>query len=375
MTKIRFLSAFAVAALMASPALASEQAEAMSDTTQIAGEVTTAPTVTRVAASATTGLISGRVSAAVSPGGGFAPAGPAGAPGGAPGGAAPGEQGSLGTTSLFASSDISIGPGMSAGGGDRKIGVWVNGSFSDISDDLTSTAFDGSTHSIVGGADYQITDRLLAGVALGYENTDVDTTFNTGNLNTNGFTIAPYAGFVINRYFSFDLSGGYTTLNTDLTRTNPISGATVTGDMDAHRVFGAANLNAYYRINRITLSGRVGYLRVREFQDSFTESDTTFNPRNVVQLGQIRASAQVGMVIGRIEPFISGRWEYDQARTKIVVAAGQEQPDNDRSGVEVGGGIRFALSDRITGSLEGSTHLARDNFDSSSFSGSIRIKF
>jgi outer membrane autotransporter protein len=61
--------------------------------------------------------------------------------------------------------------------------------------------------------------------------------------------------------------------------------------------------------------------------------------------------------------------------TKIRVASGQAKPANDRSGFDFGGGIRFALSDRVSGGVEGTTHLGRDDFDSTSISGNLRIKF
>lgn len=355
MTKFRFLGAVIVAGLIATPAMASDQAE---NTDDQAGIVSAAPSVTRVSVDKTTSLVTGRTADAIGPGIG--------------GGAATVDAGNP----IFAGTDAAaMGEGMSAGGGEGKIGVWLNGSWSDVEDDLSSTAYNGDVYSIVGGADYRFSDRFLAGLALGWESADIDTLFNVGNLESEGFSVAPYAGYVINRYFTADATIGYASGDTDLRRTSPISGSTITGEMDWDRFFAAGNLNGYYQINRFSLSGTVGILWADQSNDSFTESDTTFNPDQDIELGQLRIGGTIGYNLGKVEPYVTGRYEYDFERTDVVVAAGQAQPSNDDSGFEVGGGVRFALSERVSGAVQGTTHLARDNFESTTVSGHIRIRF
>ena len=354
MNKLGIMGALAAVALMSSPTWASEQAP---NTDDQSSTVATGPAITRVATASTAGLISGRVAGAV----------------GAIGGGT--DTGALGAKSFYAGSGMQVGEGKSAGGGERRIGVWTNVAYSNIEDDLSSTAYDGNVFSLLVGADYQVSDRFLVGMAFGYENIDLDTTFNRGSIEADGFTIAPYAGYVINRYFTVDVSGGYNDSSTDLTRTSPISGSVVTGQMDSSRWFVGGNLNAHYQVKRISLLGRAGLLYATETQDAFTESDTTFNPERDIDLGQLRIGAQIAYRMGKVQPYVTGTFEYDFNREKTVVAAGQAQPANDRSGFEVGGGVRFALSDRVSGGIEGSTHVGRDDFSSTTVSGNVRIKF
>lgn len=354
MNKLGIIGALAAAALVSSPTWASEQAP---NTDDQASTVATGPSITRVATSTTAGLVSGRVAAAV----------------GAIGGGT--DTGDLGAKSFYAGRVTQAGEGKSAGGGERRVGVWTNVAYSDIEDDLSSTAYDGNVFSLLVGADYQVSDRFLVGLAIGYENIDVDTTFNRGDIEADGVTVAPYAGYVINRYFTVDVSGGYTDSDTDLSRTSPISGSVITGQMDSSRWFVGGNLNAHYQVKRISLLGRAGLLYATETQDAFTESDTTFNPERDIDLGQLRIGAQIAYRMGKVQPYVTGTFEYDFNREKIVVGAGQAQPANDRSGFEVGGGVRFALSDRVSGGIEGSTHVGRDDFSSTSVSGNVRIKF
>lgn len=264
--------------------------------------------------------------------------------------------------------------GVAAGGGDGRLSVWVSGGWSQIDDELTSTGFDGNFYNVLTGADYQFNDRFLGGLALGYESSDIDTSFNTGNVEQDGFTIAPYAGYVLNRYLTLDVSGGYTFSDYDTVR-NPAAGAPVTGSTEGDRWFLGGNVNAYYAVNRVTLGGRVGYLYTKESQDSFTESNGNAVSTNDVSIGQVRVGGTVGYMLGKVEPYVTGTYIHDVQQEKITVGPGQAQPSNDRSGLDVGGGIRFMLSDRVTGGFEGTTHVGRDDISSTSLTGNLRIKF
>jgi uncharacterized protein YhjY with autotransporter beta-barrel domain len=284
------------------------------------------------------------------------------------------DQGGNGDMVAALNDEMGLGDGMSAGGGDGRLGVWVTGGWTGLEDDLVSTAYDGDVFNMMFGGDYQFNDRFLAGVALGYESADIDTTFNTGNVSSNGWTIAPYAGYVLNRYFTMDVSAGYSFVDYDLRRTNAL-GTTVTGGFESNRWFVAGAVNGYYSVNKILLTGRLGYSYTRESQDGFTESDTTINGERDVTVGSIRIGGTVGYDLGKVQPYLTTTYVYDAQLTKVQVGAGQATPANDRSGVDFGGGVRFALSDRVSGGIEGTTHVARDNFDSTSVSGNLRIKF
>jgi outer membrane autotransporter protein len=348
MSKLRVIGLVAGAMMIASPALADT-----TNTTDSEGLAPTGGQITRALAGMTATGIGSRVGNFLSPQV-FA------------------EQGvDAERAALFA--DSQQGTGMAAGGGDGRLGVWVSGNWTQIEDELSSTAYDGDLYSALVGADYQFNDRFLGGIALGYESADIDTKFNTGSIEADGFTIAPYAGYVLNRYLTVDVAGGYTFADYDLSRTT--AGGIVTGSTEGDRWFVGGNLNAYYAVNRVTLGGRVGYLYTKENQDAFTESNSTANSENDISIGQFRVGGTVGYQLGKVEPYVTGTYVYDAQQEKIVVSAAQAAPKNDRSGIDVGGGIRFALSDRVTGGFEGTTHVGRDDYDSTSLTGNLRIKF
>ena len=283
-------------------------------------------------------------------------------------------QGGDGALAVALAEEMSRGTGMSAGGGDGRLGVWFSGGWTGIEDDLVSTAYDGDVFNFLFGGDYRFNDRFIGGIALGYESADIDTAFNVGNVSSDGWTIAPYAGFVLNRYFTVDISGGYSWVDYDLRRTNA-AGATVTGHFNSDRYFASAGLNGFYAVNKVLLSARASYSYTNESQEAFTESDGTVNSARDVKLGTLRLGGQIGYDLGKVQPYLSATYIYDAKLTKVTVGAGQAAPSNDRSGYDIGGGVRFALSDRVTGGIEGTTQVGRDNFDSTTVSGNLRIKF
>lgn len=348
MNKLRVIGVVTGAMMMATPAFANT-----TNTTEAASTTVTSGQITRQASAMTSNGIGSRIGTFLSP-------------------QVLVEQGADAERAALFAIDADR-TGMAAGGGDGRLGVWVSGGWSQIEDDLTSTAYDGNLYNGLVGADYQFNDRFLGGLALGYESANIDTAFNAGSIESDGFTIAPYAGYVLNRYLTVDVSGGYSFIDYDMDRT--AGGTRVTGSTDSNRWFLGGNLNAYYAVNRVTLGGRVGYLYTKEAQDGFTESNGTVISDNDITIGQFRVGGTAGYQLGKVEPYVTGTYVYDVQHEKITVAAGQAAPKNDRSGFDVGGGIRFMLSDRVTGGFEGTTHVGRDDFDSTSLTGNLRIKF
>ena len=342
----------AVAALFTQPALA--QTSNPTNTTEQASNTATASAIVRTATAQTTGLISSRVSSFLAP-------------------AAVAAQGGGEDMVAALYDEMSLGTGISAGGGEGRMGVWGSGSWTSVEDDLVSTAYDGDVYNAMVGADYQFNCCLTAGLAVGYESSDIDTTFNTGGVESTGWTIAPYAGYVLNRYFTVDASVGYSVIDYDTTRVR--NAVTITGGFDSDRWFASGAINGYYSVNKILLSGRAGYSYANESQDGFNESNGVINASRDVKVGTLRVGGTAALNLGKAQPYLTATGVYDVQQTKVTVGAGQAAPSNDKSGVDVGGGLRISLSDRVTGGIEGTTHLARDNFESTTVSGNLRIKF
>ena len=273
------------------------------------------------------------------------------------------------------------GPGMAAAALGDRASVWASMAWSTFDEDHPTIAFNGDSISGFLGGDYLFTDRLIAGLAVGAENTDVTSTFNAGGSNSDGITGLGYAAFVLNRYLSADASFGYTGVY-DIDQRRTALGLPITGSTDGWRWFGAANINGTYTIDGWTASANAGYLRSSSHTDGFTESNGNVVPSGNTELGQVRVGGRVSYSLPalqpnlpRITPFVSGLFEWDHDRTKISVAQGQAVPPDDRTDFVVGGGLNFAFSDRISGGIEATTVLGRANFNATTVSGNIRFVF
>jgi len=226
--------------------------------------------------------------------------------------------------------------------------------------------------AFVGGVDYRMTNRIVAGVALSYEDVDITTTFNTGSIKTTGVGISPYAVFKLTDKVSADINASYTVLDTDTTRT----GGAVTGQFDADRITLGANLNVNHSIKKFFMSGSVGFLYINESQDSYTESNGTFVSALDISIGQGRVSATVGYNFGKFQPFLTAQLQHEfWAPSAALLGGGLASPEEDTTGVVVGGGINFALSDTVAGTISASSTEARENFSLYSISGRIRVQF
>ena len=152
--------------------------------------------------------------------------------------------------------------GLAAGDGYVGLGYWASFNYSDFDADIPINSlvqpiasYDADQKTAFIGVDTMFMDAFVIGLTLGYENTDIDTAYNGGNNETDGYTIAPYAAYLINDIFSADVVMGYTSLGTDTDRIDNVSGGTILGDFDAERWFIATNLNATVSYEQWLLGG------------------------------------------------------------------------------------------------------------------------
>jgi len=263
--------------------------------------------------------------------------------------------------------------GLNAGDGvGMPYGVWGNYSYTDYENDLSSTAFDGSSHGFLGGIDFGIREGTILGVAFGYESSDIDTGFNGGNQDTDSFTIAPYFGAILDDILSVDFNIGYSRVEYDQYRT---SGTTrVTSSPEADRWFGAFNLNAITFIDNWILGGRVGFLYASSTIDSYTESNGTAVADSRTKVSTANIAGDVSYIYGNFEPFLNLAYQYDLRQEKISVPAGP-QPSNDRDDILLAAGVRYFEKSGVSGNLEYSKRLLRDDFDEDRISLTVRVDF
>ena len=258
--------------------------------------------------------------------------------------------------------------------------VWASYQHNDFENDFTSTAFDGDTDYLFAGADFNPYENFVAGVALGYETSEVDTTFNAGEQDVDGFSVIPYIGVYLSDYVGTDLNVsanvaiGYTSVDLDQFRTAPGTTTRVTSSTDADRYFFATKLNVGKTIGAWNLTGRTGVTVARQELDGFTESNGNVVTDRRTELGQFDIGGEVGYLWDSFEPYVNGAWQHDYNMTELRTATGP-QPSNDSTSFLLGAGFRWFSDSGWSALFEYNTEVSRKDFDSDTYTFTVRGDF
>ena len=270
-----------------------------------------------------------------------------------------------------------------AGDGLSGWSVWGGYTYSDF-ESVTRAPYEATLNNFVIGADTLYTDNFLFGLFAGYESLDVDTTFNGGGQDVDGFSIGPYFAYLFNDTFSADGVIGYTRLETDQDRIDPADASTLSVDFGANRVFLAMNFNAVHYLGDVVLSGRAGYQYAQEEQDAYSEGGGGPSARTVgergLTLGQAYIGGDIAYGLGDFEPYAHGVYRYDVTTDDgadaggLPGAFGNPQPQ-DPDEVQWGLGVRYFGPSGISGQFEWVSTVGRELFDENSFNLLVRLDF
>ena len=257
--------------------------------------------------------------------------------------------------------------GIASGEEAPKMGLWMTPSVSWLDDDNITSQYDGNLYLIMVGADYKITDRLLLGVSAGYEDTDLDTQFNDGTFQSQGFTIAPYIGFVILDGLTADAILAYTFLNNDVER-DRTTDQRLAGDYDSGRSMISANLNYYALLNNWSFSAIAGYMYVSEDQDAYIQNGADLNSvgQFTAYLGEWRLGGRAGYLLDKFEPYIAAAYLYDNTWNSGA---------DDRDELEGAIGLDFFPTDALIGSAEVTHSFFRDDIANTRILLNLRYEF
>tara|TARA_R110002110_G_scaffold376568_2_gene586625 strand:- start:136588 stop:137880 length:1293 start_codon:yes stop_codon:yes gene_type:complete len=264
--------------------------------------------------------------------------------------------------------------GASAGGAEGKLALWVNGGYSTFDEDQAAIDADGDTWSIGVGGDWQFSERFIAGLALSGSMSDVNTTFNNGDIETTGYTISPYFVTILGKNKNLLLDGafGYTSNDNDARR----SFGAITSSYDSSSWFVSSNLTYIFNRGNFRVSPKVGILWLDNTTDGYTESGGLAVAESGSKLGRASAGARLDYTrYEKFTPFISFTGEYDFETTDYSTFTGANRPSVEDKGATLGAGFSAQLSDKVTGDISGTTSLGRDKYQAYSLSGTLRFNF
>lgn len=339
----------AVAALtLPGTAFAASDVSNSGATSRQATTTVAAPVASSQTASIISGAIGGGFATPGGTGGGFAPSGGTG------GGFAP--SGQQGSSLPFISTR-----GMAGGGAASKLGVWTQGTYSRIDKSESGLEMSGNVYNVVVGADYKITDRYMAGVALSWEHTDLDTAYNNGTFTGSGISAVPYFGVTLTPNWTADVSVGHGWLSYDTDRNN----GAISGSYNARRTFAAGNLTGSFAHDNWRFQPKATVSYIHEFQDDYTERGGTNASvdSDTIEFGRLSGGTKIGYAIGNGVPYIKLMGEWDFLKPDGVSKAnGQVSSTSDGGGV-IGLGYEIYKGDFI-GSIEANYNsLFREDLD------------
>lgn len=287
---------------------------------------------------------------------------------------APEASGGIDTASLVAMANDGLAVISRADGGS---GVWVHMAYDELDRSTQAFQYQGNVFSALVGAGVPVHDRLVVGLAAGYEESDLDTHYNDGFLRGSGVIVAPYAALRLTDTLTARATVGVGVMSYDSE-----SGLGVTADFDSRRLFGALEIEGTYRIGRVVLAPSASLLyaveQVRAYTDSagvpFGDADYSF--------GQFGGGLEVPVPFatgsdsapGTIEPFGFARGEYDFVREADNALIPADVIDEEDAALVLGGGLRWIMADGTRLSIKGRVNdIGRDDLESYTVQGGVVI--
>ena len=219
--------------------------------------------------------------------------------------------------------------GLSGGNNGEGIGLWVmaNGYWLDKSG--STAPYTGDLYMLTAGADKRI-DDLVVGISVGGEWLDLKlkSDIRDGKYKSKGFTVSPYASYLVRDDVMLDFTVGYSKLSNDISIYDMDNGTNeiyeLKDDYSSWRLFGATGVTKMWEHDAWRFSSRLGALYLHQSDEAFNlRGRTTLDPRSAAlsidsskfDLFQLQLGGRVGYDFGNIMPFVGVTYFQDIAKT------------------------------------------------------------
>ena len=252
--------------------------------------------------------------------------------------------------------------------------VWGHGSFTSVDNDhvngTSDDRYDGDVWGYNIGLDYRFADALIAGLSLGYNDTDLTTSFNNGSYQETGWVASPYVIYRPMENLTISGEAGYGMGDIDVTRNN----GAVSGNTESDMWYAALTTSYLVRPVEtlpVSLTPSLAFLAARKTVDAYRESDGTNNATTRSNTRQIKPAIEAAYDFTptqslTVSPFVETGLIYDFT----------DEINNDKTAFNIGGGVR--LSDRLTGlnaALEGNYLAGRADYTEYTIGGTVTYGF
>ncbi|NNJ92508.1 MAG: autotransporter outer membrane beta-barrel domain-containing protein [Gammaproteobacteria bacterium] len=266
--------------------------------------------------------------------------------------------------------------GKAAGDEFEGLSAWASLSGMKL-DNNSAVDFDGDRHSIMLGVDYQPRDNMVAGLMLSWETADLDTSFNSGNVQTDGFTIAPYFGMALDDKWSMDAMVGYGRLDLDqFHRGTGGVGPLVTSNTDSQRLFAAANINYGFIYDQFYLEGRGGITSADEQQDSYTESNGSQQRALRTAFTKLQLGGKATYLgFDEFNPYFGLSYNYDISSNSVALFGNNGLIETDRDDMVSSIGFSWQKEENLSAGFEWTHRFMHKNFREDAINLDVRMTF
>ncbi|MEM7652927.1 MAG: autotransporter outer membrane beta-barrel domain-containing protein, partial [Pseudomonadota bacterium] len=261
--------------------------------------------------------------------------------------------------------------GAAAGYTPSPWGVWANFAWSGINDTTAVAGTQGNVVTGIAGADYEVSDGFIVGGAISIGGAAFDSQIAAFDTDETSIGFNPYLAYQVTDLISLDAILGYSVGVGESTRAE-----TITGHYAIHRYYAAGNASYFQTWERFSLLGSLGVLWGQSFEAAYRESDGTEIGSRRSDLGSVSLLMQPAYLFDLdadngwyLEPYLVGEYRYDFTISKI------NGHNNDRDEFRLGLGMNLFAGDSVSGNLEATTAVGREDQRTVSIFGTVRYDF
>ena len=259
--------------------------------------------------------------------------------------------------------------GAAGAAGGSLWNAWVAFSQNKVDYSFQPLRTSGTVNAGMVGVDYTLANRMIVGVAVVSDRSDIALNFNGGTLKGSGWTIAPYLAVPLNPNLALDATLGVGRTKIDA------NAAGVGASFNADRTIGSIGLTYRQAIGNWQLSGRGAFLSVSDRLGAYTLSNGTFVQGGSVDIQQLRFGGQAGYKINNnVTPYVGLTYVYDVRRPDQQPVGGQSAA-NDRDAWVPMIGLRFSSGGAVYGGVQYSSEQSRSQVKNNQLLLNLGVKF
>ncbi|WP_323760991.1 autotransporter outer membrane beta-barrel domain-containing protein, partial [Maricaulis sp.] len=236
--------------------------------------------------------------------------------------------------------------------GAASLDVWMQASVSNVSDNRAGLNSEADFSIVHIGTDVMVSDSLLAGVMLQYDQADMTTGAWNSSVEGNGWMVGPYMVTRLAESTYLDVRAAWGRSDNTV---NPIG--TYTDSFETDRWLLEANLTGDILQGNWRVSPGIGLAYFNESQKAYTDSLGIYIPGQTITIGRLTAGPEIAYRFasengGFVEPYLQLNALYDYDDADVFNAAGQLQTlGHLRADARLGIAAEFANGGRLTGEI------------------------